>query len=86
MLETDYTYSGLGTRSAQTNQSMQSCATPIKGVIVKGGRNPGGNIVAVTLGDNQIMTKGSAEQFASKAGALVIQSSKSKSSPKTQGF
>ena len=42
--------------------------------------------MAVTVGGNQVMTKGSAEQFASKAGALVIQSSKSKSSPKTQGF
>ena len=80
------TYSGLGSRSAQANQAFQSCATPIKGVIVKGGRNPSGNIVAITVGDNQIMTKASAEKFASKEGALIIQSSKSKGSPKAQGF
>ena len=77
---------GLGSRSAQANQAFQSCATPIKGVIVKGGRNPSGNIVAITVGDNQIMTKASAEKFASKEGALIIQSSKSKGSPKAQGF
>ena len=78
------TYSGLGTRSAQANRSMQPCATPIKGVIVKLGKNPGGNIVAVTVGGNQVMTQASAEKFASKEGALIIQSSKS--SPKAQGF
>jgi hypothetical protein len=72
-------YSGLGD-PAQRTQGL-----PIKGQIVNGGRNPGNSMV-VNLGDNQVITRGSSETLASKAGVLVLQSSKGAGTPKAKGF
>ena len=75
------TYSGLGDRSLQDRPQ----GTPIKGVIVKGGRNPGGNMM-VMPGTNQIITQADAGNLTAKSGVLVLQSSKGNGTPKAKGF
>jgi hypothetical protein len=64
----------------------ESCGTPIKGVIVKGGRNPGGNI-AIDVGQSEIVTRRAAVRLeeSSSAGTIILVSSKGVD-PKSPGF
>ena len=61
----------------------ESAGTPIGGIIVKGGKNPGGNLSIA--GDTRIVTKESAASLSQAAGTINV-SCKGNGPPKAQGF
>ena len=65
-------------------QPQQSAGNPIGGLIVKGGKNPGGNLSIA--GNTRIMTKEAAANLSSAAGPINLNSSKGAGSPKNAGF
>jgi hypothetical protein len=72
-------YSGCGSEPAQRPGG------PIGGIIVKGGKNPGGNM-NIVAGNTRIVTREAAAEMGREAGVIIISSSKGNGSPKAAGF
>ena len=63
----------------------QSAGEPVTGVIVKGGKNPGGNM-NIVLGDSRVTTSDAAAEMSRAAGVFPGPLSKGAGSPKANGF
>jgi hypothetical protein len=73
------------TYSACDGAPAQKPGNPIIGVIVKGGKNPGGNL-NIVAGDSRVMTREAAGQMSNAMGVIPAVSSKGSGSPKQAGF
>lgn len=62
-----------------------SAGNPIHGIIVKGGKNPGGNL-NIVVGDSRVTTREAATEMSRLVGATAGVSSKGAGSPKVAGF
>jgi hypothetical protein len=72
-------YSGCGGGQAQRP------GNPIGGIIVKGGKNPGGNM-KIVAGDTRVVTLEAAAGMGREAGVIIISSSKGSGNRKHQDF
>lgn len=63
----------------------QMPGNPIGGIVVKGGKNPGGNM-SIVLGDSRVVTSEAAAEMSRAAGVIPGPLSKGTGSSKAQGF